>query len=548
MTHPTIPRAQWRRLVLAAALLLGTGLRIARFLENRPLWVDEAMLALNVGHRDFIALLGPLDYNQAAPGLYLWLLRVAVSVFGMHEWVLRMPSLAAGVFLPLLVWLVGRRVLSEQGALASVTMAAIARALVGYSAEAKPYELDACVTGVLLWCALWVHERDDRRRRLTLGLAGVAAIGLSMPAAFILPGIGSALILSALRRRSWAVVAAIAAWSVVWLGAFALLRYLAHSASVTAHMQTFWASVMIRIGDPEWVSRLIVSLHWGILGAMDPLDQLPPLLPAAAAVIGTLIIWKRYGSIASLLLVLPLGFALLASAFSLWPVDSRLALFLAPIGCLWMGAVADLLYFDVPHRLESKLAIMALVAVFAWPSIGRPWGPPLEASRDLIVDLSRQRAGAPVYLLPSGVPTWLYYTTDWKDPNSQRLEWYAKSPRNRNVPPRGQAIVESEASVEWRGPDGVELVGRFSGMQFQKGRGWLTAAPDANWGNAEMRRLAAAGSPIAWVYGSHTPTVLLDSLREGLRRNGGEIVDDVRGPTAAMWQVRFAPVAQGNGR
>ncbi|MEX0690510.1 MAG: glycosyltransferase family 39 protein, partial [Gemmatimonadales bacterium] len=190
------------RVVLAAAMLGGVVLRLIRFAENRPLWYDEALVAINVGSRDFLALLGPLDFEQMAPGLYLWFLKGLVMAFGMHEWVLRLPSLVAGAGLPLVVWLVGRRVLSERGALTAAVLAAIAPAFVGYSAEAKPYGIDACVTGILLLCALRLNERDDRGRRLAFGVVGLVAIGLSLPSVFVLAGLGVVLLASAWRRRN----------------------------------------------------------------------------------------------------------------------------------------------------------------------------------------------------------------------------------------------------------------------------------------------------------------------------------------------------------
>lgn len=126
MPRDAIPQLRWGRLVLVAALLVGIGLRVSRFLENRPLWTDEAKLALSIGRRDFIGLLQPLDYNPVAPILYLWLLKGGTSLLGMHEWVLQLPSLAAGILMPLIVWLLGRRVLSDVGALVAVALAATA--------------------------------------------------------------------------------------------------------------------------------------------------------------------------------------------------------------------------------------------------------------------------------------------------------------------------------------------------------------------------------------------------------------------------------------
>lgn len=535
------PQSRWGRVVLIAALLTGIGLRLARFLENRPLWTDEAKLALNIGRRDFVGLLQPLDYNQLAPVLYLWLLKAGTYLLGMHEWVLRLPSLVAGVLMILVVWLLGRRVLSEVGALVAVVLTATAPLLVAYAAEAKPYEIDACVTAILLLFALRVHEHDDTRRRLTLGLVGIAGIGFSVPALFVLGAITGALLLSSWHRRSGKAAITTFIWGVIWLCAFLLQRYLTYSDAGTADiMQSFWHGVMIRVGEPGWITRSLVSIYSGILVAMDPDRRVLRLFAPVAAGIGAIVIWKRSSSIPALMLVLSFCLALLASAIAIWPVDGRLALFLTPIAFLLLGAFADLLWNASTYRTAIRSAVVICGILGAAFNISRssPF-PPLEASRDLIATLSSQRAMAPVYVFPAGVPTWVFYTTDWHHPDLERLDWYARIEPHRNAASRKGPVMETEPAFEWHSLEGLELVGRFTGMQFVMERGWLTLGPDPNWGNAEMRRLAVTGSHVTWVYGSHLPDTQVDSLRAGLQRNGGEIVTEKHGDFAVLWQVRF---------
>ncbi|RQH15522.1 hypothetical protein D4Z78_21070 [Okeania hirsuta] len=48
-------------LTTAVILLIGATLRIYQFIFNRPLWLDEAMLAVNVIDRSYIDLLEPLE-------------------------------------------------------------------------------------------------------------------------------------------------------------------------------------------------------------------------------------------------------------------------------------------------------------------------------------------------------------------------------------------------------------------------------------------------------------------------------------------------------
>jgi hypothetical protein len=65
-----------------------------QFFAARSLWLDESMLALNIASRPLGELLRPLDYNQVAPPLFLWLSRLSIRLAGTNEMALRAYRLA----------------------------------------------------------------------------------------------------------------------------------------------------------------------------------------------------------------------------------------------------------------------------------------------------------------------------------------------------------------------------------------------------------------------------------------------------------------------
>ena len=75
----------------------GAMLRLTQYLSNRSLWLDESSLALNIVNRSFSQLLKPLDYGQGAPLGFLILERLAVHVFGTHEYALRLFPFLCGI-------------------------------------------------------------------------------------------------------------------------------------------------------------------------------------------------------------------------------------------------------------------------------------------------------------------------------------------------------------------------------------------------------------------------------------------------------------------
>jgi len=305
--------------------------------------------------------------------------------------------------------------------------------------------------------------------------------------------------------------------------------------------------VMIRFGEPGWAARFFLSVRSAIVASMDPALRFVDILAPAVAVIGTLAIWKRANAEIALMLALTLGFALVASGVSLWPIDGRLALFLAPIALLWFGAAADFFWRAAGNNNAMKLALVGVMILPLTFNLRHPSiFPPREESREMITSLTARRSRAPVYIVPAGVGTWLFYTTDWSRPDRARLAWYARQDAERHGSSRGHPVSEGEPAYEWRDRNGVELVGRFTGMVFVMGRGWLTPGPDPNWGYAEMRRLAATRSNIGWVYGSHLQDSQVDSLRDGVRRNGGTIIGAEQRESGLLWQVSFARLLKKN--
>jgi hypothetical protein len=537
----TVVRSRWTHVLVVVSILAGVGLRISRFLENRPLWTDEAKLALSIGRRDLIGLLQPLDYNQVAPVLYLWLLKAATSVLGMHEWVLRLPSLVAGVLMLAVVWLLARELLSDVGTLVTVLVTATAPLLIAYNAEAKPYEIDALVTAILLLLALRAYDNGDKRWRWTLGVSGLIAIGISLPSLFVLGGISGALLFVEWRNRNWIRLTTTLLWGIAWLTAFFLQRHLIYSDVTTGKiMQLFWRGVMIRIGDPGWVSRLINSVRSIALTGTDPGWPFLRFFAPITTVVATLTIWKRSGSFVALMLALPPCLALLASGVGIWPIEGRLALFLTPIAFVWIGAVADFLWKATWMQREIRVVVVGCGVLGAIYNVTRPWDfPPFEASRDMISTISAQPEHDPVYVFPGGIPAWVYYSTDWHNPDTARLAWYARMNTYRVGKSRRGSVMENEPGFEWHGRHGLEIIGRSTGMWFTMERGWVTPAPDPNWGNAEARRLRSVGSRLSWVFGSHVLDTQVDSLRDGFQRNNAKIVSESRGPFAVLWRVYF---------
>ncbi|MGH7134746.1 MAG: glycosyltransferase family 39 protein, partial [Pirellulales bacterium] len=138
------------RYLLGALLLLGSAARVRQYLAQSSYWHDEAYLLLNVFPKSFFELVGPLSHEQAAPPLFLWLLRASYLALGPSELAMRLPALLAslatlGFMAPLARLTVGGR-----SWLWAVACAAVSSSLLYLTCQVKPYTTDVLVAEAVL--------------------------------------------------------------------------------------------------------------------------------------------------------------------------------------------------------------------------------------------------------------------------------------------------------------------------------------------------------------------------------------------------------------
>ena len=334
-------RADWKFWSWAAALAgaLGIALRVRALSAHRSLWMDEAMLALNICGRSFSGLLAPLDYDQGAPIGFLMLERLAVVVFGPTELALRLvPFLASIATLALVYWF-GRANFGRAAAAVGVALVALAPGLISYGAEAKQYAVDVAVG--LLVLALGADALRlglSRRRTLTLAALGALAVWLSHPAAFMLAGVGMTLIIDGILRRRPTQALVATGLSASWLASFAVIYFLSlKGLQSNKYLNSFWDSAFLTF-PPASIKdlRQYVVVTLGIFEAPfqnthldESLTERMAVIAAAAWLTGVIVLVRRGDRGLASLLTAPLAIGVLAAVLHEYPLRFRLALFTA---------------------------------------------------------------------------------------------------------------------------------------------------------------------------------------------------------------------------
>jgi hypothetical protein len=358
--------------LIFGVLTLGVAVRTAHYFANRSLWLDEAMLGLNIGERSFAALLQPLAFNQAAPLGFLWLEKLAVTALGVSEMALRLFPLLAGILGLFVFAVLARRLLSPYATIVTILLFALSTAQVYYSAKVKQYALDVLWAALILLLAHQVvhgfsgtsgprHMAGTSAANPGQGgrlgaLAAMGAVGVwfSHPLIFTLPGALAYLFIEGPRsaagtandragsegyRRNLLLVGA--GWTV----SFALAYFLtARDAAQGPLMQRFWTEGFMPIpprtaAEWGWFASAfgdLVRNTYDFTERVSGLRTVADLLGAILLLLGVVHLARNQRRLL-VLLGTPILVTLLASALSFYPFKGRLILFLVPPTVLLIG-------------------------------------------------------------------------------------------------------------------------------------------------------------------------------------------------------------------
>lgn len=330
---------------LAVFIALGVGWRTLRYALGFPFWGDEAYVAINLLHRDYVGLLQPLEYQQIAAPLWLWCEKAVFDLLGGGEYALRFPSLVFGLAGIAAFVALARSQLEGRAAVLAVAIFASTYYLARESAEVKPYAADTLVSTLILLAATrWMQRPGDLAPPwVTAGLAG-CGIWLSYPAVFTASGVSLALLVPAVRNGRRGVIAWLSYSAAVTLSfaAFFLLVAGRQASSVAdSWLEDYWRGAFPPIGDPAALLRWIIEIHTGLMFAYPVgAENGGSALTTVAFLVGVAALLRTGRWRLTALLLAPFAMTFVAAALERYPYGKsfRVAAFLAPSICLLVGA------------------------------------------------------------------------------------------------------------------------------------------------------------------------------------------------------------------
>lgn len=385
----------------------GVVARAVRFADNRALWYDEAMLALNLIERGFPELLRPLDYTQAAPPVFLLLEKLAVAGLGETEHALRLVPFLAGVTALILFRQLAARALPGLGGLVALALFAVTEPLVYWGTEAKQYSLDVLAAVALLYIASepLLTGRLTGRRAAILAAVGALALFASYASVFVLAGIAAALVLGPLvgRRRPSSTTLAV---SATWLLSVAVLFVL--MVGTTAEIRT-----ALELGTGDFRTPLDLARDaWRGFGDPGPFARTTVGVAALAAVLGVVFLRRRCPALLAALAMTLVATAAAAQA-DLYPFFNRFIIFLVPVVLLLVGAGVQELRDATAGRTRTVwvTTLLLLTTYPAGAAVQNLFDPPrVEETPDVLRPMeAKWRPGDSLFVAYLAQPALAYY-------------------------------------------------------------------------------------------------------------------------------------------
>jgi len=408
----------WRPSSLSTAtlvILVLTAILVMQFLYNRSLWLDEAMLSLNIIKRSFTGLLHPMDYNQVAPVLFLLIEKGFTWLFGNAEMALRLFPLICSVLSLVLIYRCGA-VLTKNRRIALIAcgLLGFTPKFIYFASEVKQYATDVTVLLAIYLAAFSENAIIQRHRAVILSLTGAVAIFLSNISVVPLCTAGAWLFYQAIRKgkERKAVFISLSIW-ILCFAANYLLFIKDHPS--TAPMKTYWAAALafmpanpFSASGHEWLSERFHQIFFYLLPDLRFHGYyFINIIPYVAGLL-FLIIKKNFRL--AYLCIMPVLLHLGLSYLKMYPFDLRLILYQLPLYILVMANGIHGLTIFVARNPRYSMLLAGLLTIAFSRQVFQMLPMKCEELRPMIREVNHYvKPGESAYVYSGAWAAFLYY-------------------------------------------------------------------------------------------------------------------------------------------
>jgi 4-amino-4-deoxy-L-arabinose transferase-like glycosyltransferase len=490
-----------------------------------------------------------------APVPFLLTEKLMTQIFGMGEVALRFLPFVCGVALLPLSWRIARRTLSPRFALFALAMIVVSPALVRESNNVKQYAWDAALATLVLLLALRVVQEPKVTRVRSMICVGLIACLSSLTGIFVVGPAFAALVLYHWERGHRTRVRSFA-WALITALTLTVLPYalLYRSVATSDYMRGFWQGSFVSPAPFTAASNnalIAADAVWGFLAGNLPLARgnlaltiamhAVTVTVVAFAVTGAVTLLRKDSS-AALIVAAPLVLLVGASLGGFYPMRSRLEVFLIVPFAVLVVAGAERLSGRFGRWVLPVSAMPLLTLGLGGVTVRSMWPYQWEELRPVVQALEARPITEPVYVYANAGPAWLYYTTNWTNPDTGRLSRVMEmirvgGPAFENAFQLAPAQKLAPVASRWNAR--AEHYGRSTGVPWRPYIDVTSRPMRQEWISHERAVIESLARPKVWLVFAHyrgTENPLLDDLeRDGLQQQNSIWA---KGAVAFLYQAR----------
>ncbi|RYD54857.1 MAG: hypothetical protein EOP56_17975 [Sphingobacteriales bacterium] len=396
-------------------IVAGIILRIVVYLQNRCLIIDEANIARNIYERGYTALAMPLNYEQYAPPIFLWMLKACTQFFGYSEYVFRLvPFFSASVSLLLLYDLL-KHFIRRSSMWHVLFLMASGAIYIRYATEVKQYSTDMMVALVLIRLAIGRIMPAGRQAGFIAKWAfgGSLAIWLSMPSVFVLVAVAGYYAYDIVRSKRYEDLRSLILICAIWAAQFLIyyciiLKPQIHSDYLQNWHQGYFLN-LLPLTAANWENNWIVGIrvlenaggHW----ALSVIFHLLMMGIGAA--------WLLKKDTAKAILILtPIVLVYIAAAMHQYTLIPRVMLFSMPLMLVLIAKGIDTILRRGILLLNFAVVIVSVICIVNFNRFDLYTHKMENEEMTLSMDYLQQNHinASQLYVHDIAAPAYIYYT------------------------------------------------------------------------------------------------------------------------------------------
>ena len=344
-------------------LFFSSIVRFFLYLQNRPLWHDECLLAINLSDVNLFGLFLPLDNNQSAPCLFLVLSKILTFIFGEGEQILRLLPFLFSVASIFVFYFLTKKVFSNKlPILLANFLFAFNLPLMYYSQEFKQYGVEVFFTvfSLLVFCKISFQDMSIKKACLKAFVIFLPFL-FSFPYVFMLCAYIVCELFNPEARRSKAFWVFIFANFIFFIGYYFLIL-LPQKLHAGDFLLNYWNSGFVNL-DFSALVLLIDNLKYFFVPNSNVLFILVLIILGFARFLRhkTSLLNIKILNISIISIII----AVFAAILHVYPIKERLALWCLPLVIVLISYVFD---FKITKKSFTSFFLYALFFIFAFCS------------------------------------------------------------------------------------------------------------------------------------------------------------------------------------